>query len=154
MAGPSRGRWLLAAAAVALVAAGGLAVIRATTSSTGLDDRFAELAAADDLITTELDGADVEGGGAITVSWSAGRDELAVEVAGLAPVTDDQTYALWLLPDGEDPVPATLFRPDGDGVVAVGDVADIDPAGWGVTIEPTGGSEQPTSDILFSATVG
>jgi anti-sigma-K factor RskA len=36
-------------------------------------------------------------------------------------------------------------------VRAVADIGDVDAAAWGVTIEPAGGSEAPTSPIVFFA---
>jgi anti-sigma-K factor RskA len=145
----NRTRMVLAVAAAVLVAGGGFALFRSTTGLTGEQDRFAELAATDDVVVTELAGADLDGGGAITITWSPSLDEVAVEIRDLAPVADDETYALWLLSD-DDPVPAALFPADADGLAAFAELDDLDAAGWGISIEPAGGSPQPTTEVLFS----
>jgi hypothetical protein len=44
---------------------------------------------------------------------------------------------------------AGLFNTQSGAVSAVLSVDDLDAAGWGITIEPAAGSEQPTGDILF-----
>jgi hypothetical protein len=38
-------------------------------------------------------------------------------------------------------------------VLDLTEIDDVEPEGWGVTIEPDGGSPQPTSDILFFGTI-
>ena len=53
---------------------------------------------------------------------------------------------------GGEPVPAGLFRPEGGEVRQISDdvdLGDVEPAAWGITIEPAGGSEAPTSEILY-----
>ncbi|HEX2370170.1 MAG TPA: anti-sigma factor [Acidimicrobiia bacterium] len=67
---------------------------------------------------------------------------------GLAAVDEAQTYQAWLIDDGV-PQPAGLFSPtDGEVTFAV----DGDPGtaeAVAVTLEPAGGSPQPTTDILY-----
>ena len=60
-------------------------------------------------------------------------------------------YELWRI-DAAGPDAAGLFDPDDTG--AAGLVAPLDgadPAGWGVTVEPDGGSAQPTPPIVYQA---
>lgn len=52
---------------------------------------------------------------------------------------------------GSSPTPETR-RKDGD-ISAVFDVDEIDGQGWGVTIEPESGSDQPTGPVLFAGTI-
>ncbi|MET0933683.1 MAG: anti-sigma factor, partial [Mycetocola sp.] len=84
-----------------------------------------------------------------TLVWSGELGKSVLIVDGLATLTEDQTYELWYI--GEDgPVSAGTFNTTGsgdswrvlDGAMAAGDAV-------GVTIEPEGGSEQPTSDPLI-----
>ena len=67
---------------------------------------------------------------------------------GLEPVDPSETYQAWLIVDGV-PQPAGLFSPtDGEVVFPV----EGDPGEAGavaVTVEPSGGSPQPTTDILY-----
>jgi anti-sigma-K factor RskA len=69
----------------------------------------------------------------------------------LEAVGDQQTYELWLIPAGGEPQPAGLFVPSGTGAVEVLVEGPIEPGvTLGLTIEPAGGSSQPTGDILFA----
>ena len=84
--------------------------------------------------------------------WSADRDQVALTGRDLPDPGPELIYQLWfLLPDGV--APAGLFRPDDGEVSTVIDVDDIAGAGWGVTIEPAAGSEQPTGEVLFVGTI-
>ena len=67
---------------------------------------------------------------------------------GMAPVDESETYQAWLIEDGV-PQPAGLFSPtDGEVTFAVeGDPGEAEVVA--VTVEPAGGSPQPTSDILY-----
>lgn len=134
------------AAAAALI----LAVVVGATAfdRDGDNDRtpdVAAIAAEPDARLVPLSGE----GGMVSVIWSPGREQVAVVGSDVAAVADDRTYELWLLDDA-GAVPAGLFRPDDDGrVVFVGDIAGA-PTGWGITVEPAGGSPAPTGEILFA----
>jgi anti-sigma-K factor RskA len=67
---------------------------------------------------------------------------------GLPAVDEAQTYQAWLIDDGV-PQPAGLFSPtDGEVTFAVeGDPGTAEAVA--VTLEPAGGSPQPTTDILY-----
>lgn len=105
---------------------------------------------APDAVVTTLDGGEL---GTLQVIWSADRDQVAIVGNGTPQIDDGFVYQLWFLLD-EGVAPAGLFAPDSDGMVRlVLDVDDIDGGGWGVTIEPDGGSEQPTSDVLYVGTI-
>jgi anti-sigma-K factor RskA len=72
-------------------------------------------------------------------------------VAGLSPLQPDQTYQFWLI-RGDKPISAGVFRVDDRGR-AVLPIASDDAVGsfdaMGVSIEPEGGSEQPTGEIVM-----
>ena len=71
-------------------------------------------------------------------------------VSGLAPVDRSEVYELWTI-SGDRATPAGTFRPDAQGgtlQLVLGDLREVD--ALGVTIEPAGGSPQPTGDILIS----
>lgn len=101
-----------------------------------------------DLETVELDlGAAAPG----RFLYSASQDRGVIVADGIADPGARETYELWLIHDGR-PVPAGLFRP-GDGGAAIAEVeAPVRGAELvAVTIEPAGGSERPTGEILASA---
>jgi anti-sigma-K factor RskA len=72
-------------------------------------------------------------------------------IAGLPQLPGDQVYQLWLI-EGETPQSAGTFSVDDGGratvlVEAPRAISDFDAVG--VSIEPTGGSPQPTGDIVL-----
>jgi len=71
--------------------------------------------------------------------------------AGLPEVRADRTFQLWFLEEGADPVSAGTFDASGDLSVLETGVTFEGFAGAAVTIEPAGGSDQPTSDPVISS---
>jgi anti-sigma-K factor RskA len=138
--------WLAAAAAVMLIAAGGVFV--ATRNDDASDDSaIAAVLDADDVTTRTLEGSL---GATLELAYSADEGAMVVTGDDVPAVGDDETYQLWMVDDSGS-VPAATFRPDDSGHVAVR--VDGDPSGLvvGVTLEPSGGSEQPTLPMLASA---
>jgi len=135
---------LAAAAAVVLIAIGGLVV--ATRNDTS-NDPIAAVLDADDVTTRSLEGSL---GNTLEVAYSADEGAMVVTGDDVPAVDDDETYQLWIV-DEAGAVPAGTFRPDASGHVGVR--VDADPSGSvvGVTLEPSGGSEQPTLPMLASA---
>jgi anti-sigma-K factor RskA len=135
------GRWLGAVAAVVVL-------VVAVTFSLRDPDPIAQVLAADDLATVEIRGSAV---GTATFRYSDELDRGVFSSDRLEAVGDQQTYELWLIPAGGDPQPAGLFVPSGTGAVEVLVEGPIEPGvTLGLTIEPAGGSSQPTGDILFA----
>ena len=68
----------------------------------------------------------------------------------LPAIGTNEIYEIWLI--GESgPVPSGLFAPDDDGKAQVL-VEGVAPGQLiGVTVEPAGGSPQPTGEILLLA---
>lgn len=135
---------LVAAAAVVVFLVATVAVVRSSSDPTTVD----ELIAAPDAVITELEGD----GGAVTVVWSASEERVAVVASGLADPGPEQTYELWMVVE-DGVVPAGLFVPSDGAVGQVIEVDDNRPGGWGITIEPATGSDQPTGEILFTGTI-
>lgn len=134
---------LAAAAAIVLVAVGSVAVLR--DRGGGGEAEVVDLLAAPDARLATLEGET----GTLRVVWSAARDQVAVVGDGLADPGPGRTYALWFLVD-DGVTPAGLFEPGSGGAIRqVVDVADIDGLGFGVSIEPDGGSPQPTGEVLY-----
>lgn len=81
-------------------------------------------------------------------------DGRAVLVAENLPSTPEgEVYETWLMHD-DIPEPAGLFEPGDGGDAAAPIEGSIDEAdAVAVTVEPSGGSPAPTSDILMTATL-
>lgn len=132
---------LAVAAAVALIAVGAI-VIAGQRGGPGVDD----VIAAPDALVTQLEGE----AGSVRIVWSAERDQVAVLADGVGQPEIGFVYELWAIVGGT-PTPAGLFEAD-DGVIRdVVDIDDVAAEAWGITIEPEGGSDAPTSEILYYA---
>lgn len=108
-----------------------------------------EVLAARDARVTTLEPTPDGVGGTFQIVWSAERDQVAVLGSDLPDPGPGRVYELWAIV-GDRPVPAGLFDPDDGTLRAAADVV-VDPAAWGVTVEPAAGSESPTTPILFFA---
>ena len=119
------------------------------TAPAGEDAPVVAVLGAEDLQTVELDL-----GGAVPARflYSSTLDRAVLVTRGLPDPGARETYELWLMHDG-DPVPAGLFRPQDDAGAAVTEVdAPVRGAdSVAVTVEPAGGSEKPTGEVLASA---
>lgn len=147
-------RWLLgvvgAAAGVLAIAVVGLGVAVAS-----LGERLGQMEAAAGQLTDVLTAVDAEtvsvavDGTVVSIVMSPRRGEAVVLVDGMAPAPDDHAYELWMIHD-DVRVPAGVFDVDERGRatrVVTGDMATV--TAIGVTVEPAGGSPQPTSDPVM-----
>ncbi len=73
-------------------------------------------------------------------------DRAVLLVAGMPDAPADHGYQLWLI-EGEDVRPAGMLDDREGAVVMVDGLDGAD--GIGVTVEPTGGSDQPTTDPVM-----
>jgi anti-sigma-K factor RskA len=138
----------VAAAAVMIVVALAMGVVArgALTERDRAEELLAVLAAVDATVV-QLEPAEVPG--TVRVVWSSSQGAAVVVGADLPHPGDDQTYELWALA-ADGPRSAGLFIPDDGGRVERRVSLPADPeAGWGITIEPDGGSPQPTGAILY-----
>jgi len=71
-----------------------------------------------------------------------------ISVSGLAAAPQGKTYEAWVIPAGHAPRPAGLFSRSTSGMSLRGNVPRH--AVVAVTLEPTGGSDQPTTAPIFS----
>lgn len=137
---------LLVAAAVVLLAVGGTLWLRpwAGDEPTGEMTATEQVLEADDAarFTQRFD----DGSRAtVVVSRSEGRAVVLTEAMPLAPT--GKVYELWLQTPKGTMEPAGLMPDDGDATVLLdGDASDA--TGVGITLEPDGGSAQPTSDPI------
>jgi len=139
---------ILAAAAALVLLAGVVAVTLPSNDSLSFDD----VAGSPDAVITNLDPIGDDQTGNLQVIWSNDLDGVAVIGSNLADPGADNVYALWFLID-DGVVPAGLFQPENRSISEVLDVADLATNGWGITIEPAGGSAQPTTPVIFAGTI-
>lgn len=114
------------------------------------DDQLASLLAPGAITVAlgDLTGEHPDAQGALTIDPASGEGMLSV--ANLPPLTADQTYQAWLIVEGT-PVSAGTFQVDASGS-ASHSVSGAQPGAFdavGVSIEPVGGSEQPTPDQII-----
>ncbi|WP_378146244.1 anti-sigma factor [Cnuibacter sp. UC19_7] len=135
------------AAAAALLLGGGVVGSAITTS---VSDTSAVTASAEQLaaITSAPDSksarSTMEDGSSATVVWSESMGRSAVLVDGLSALPSDRTYEAWYV--GADQVVAAGTFQAGDSTTwHVLDGTMTQGAAIAVTVEPAGGSDQPTS---------
>ncbi len=136
----SRSLLALAAAALAVATAGGIAIdqYRDKTSAIQANDRIAAVLAEPDARTVH--GA-VTGGGEATVVMSSRADAAVVVLRDLPKLPANRTWQLWLIDRSQTAHSVGLAAGDLTKVVngsVTGKIA------FGLTIEPTGGSPKPT----------
>jgi len=138
-------RWLAAGVAAVVLAAATVAGVTAMRDEHRISQDQAsghELAAVLSAPDVVMLTAKVTGGGKATVLMSHHMRALVFAAAGLPPLPAAKGYELWLIgPSGSRPqgmLPAGVARP-----VMVAGLANGDQVG--VTVEPRGGSAQPTA---------
>jgi anti-sigma-K factor RskA len=145
------GRLVLAACVAAAVGFGGVALWQHQEARDARSeaqrvrqqsDRLADILAAPDARTVT---GTAEGGAKATVVVSRTENSAVFLASGLPELPSGKTYQLWF-DDGGTMRPAGLVRHDGASVMQ-GAVDDAQ--GMGVTVEPAGGSPQPTTTPLM-----
>lgn len=143
---PRYGRRLLAAAAAVVAVAGGGAVLWQQTagpdgSRVSVVDRVLQAADAERVTVELTDGASAS----VVRSVSEGRAVLLTRDMPAPP--DGKVYELWLQTPAGVMVPAGLMEQPGSRPVPLdGDATHA--TAVGITIEPEGGSESPTTDPI------
>ncbi len=143
------GRLLTAAAAIVLIGIGAFAVGRQSNSDDGYPAAAEAVLARPDARITTLDGT---GTGTFRVAWSASANQIVVMGDGLADPGDGKAYELWLIDDAGAHAVRLLDRADGAQVRRVISI-DGSPTQWAITVEPEGGVDKATGDIIFSGAV-
>ncbi|WP_353807519.1 anti-sigma factor [Agromyces sp. SYSU T00194] len=150
----ARDRWgIRAVTAVASVAAAGALLVAGIALGGGFsgsavspESVVAEISAAPDAQRQSVPLAD---GATATLVWSDELDRTALLVDELPALGGDQTYEAWVITEAGIAA-AGLFDAGADGVTV--HLIDGAPAGAtiGVTVEPAGGSDQPTTDPIIA----
>ena len=143
---PGQALWQAVAAACALVAlvvsAWGYSQHReAQRAASGRDAVLQSLLNAPDVRATTT--AMRQGQG--TLIYSRSERRLVLIGRGMPTLPENQTYQLWLMTETGAPVSGGVFRPDQAGNVEVPASGNLDGVDqMGVSVEPAGGSAQPT----------
>jgi anti-sigma-K factor RskA len=152
-AGRAPSTWIAAAAAAALIAIAAVLGAVAINLNNELREQRAQSAEVRQVLAAPdaraLSGGVGSGGrGSVVYSEEAGR---AVFVAtGLPAPPSGQTYQAWYV-DGDNPRSAGVFQPDSSGDVTQVLEGDLGAAqAVAFTVEPAGGSTQPTSDPVLA----
>lgn len=133
---------LAAAAAAAVIAVGGAVVVAepwSDDSSQGQLTAAEQVRAADDAETYQQT---LDDGAVATVIRSRSLNRAVLITDDMPPAPEGKVYALWLNHDGVGMVAAGLMENGQHEVVLEGDPATA--VGFGITVEPDGGSERPT----------
>ncbi|MEO7349757.1 MAG: anti-sigma factor [Terrimesophilobacter sp.] len=146
---------LTSAAAAVLLFVGGTVVGGAVVggqvlSPTSLDAEAQSLATLTAAVDLQLASTAIEGGGEATLVWSLEQRKSAILVNDLPPLPEGKTYQLWYIGE-RGAIPAGTFEttPSAtswrvlDGQMSEGDAL-------GVTVEPSCGSEQPTTTPIVT----
>lgn len=147
---PTRNVWwrrgLVGATALLLVAVGAVGGLLLDTRSD-----LSEARALTDAIVTAAPGVELNGRDADRAKVLTQGEETLFVATGMEDAPSERTYQLWFIDDGT-PVSAGTFVPkDGVAVLRVPRAFESDSAA-AVTVEPLGGSPEPTSDpVLISA---
>lgn len=143
-------RWLVAGAAAAAIAVG--AVVVSQWPEDAADPRIAavqEVLDASDAVhsTTTVDNT------TITVVTASSLERAVLLTEDLAEAPEGSDYQMWFVHDDGTAVSAGLMPRDTDSGDSSEVVLEGDPEGAtavGITLEPAGGSEQPTSDPIVA----
>jgi anti-sigma-K factor RskA len=139
---PGRWRtWLAAAAAAVVVAGGGAIAVDALNDDPPAPSAVERVLEAEDARTATVETAN---GGTLTVGVSPSRDEMAVDTSGLPDPGEGRVYQIWAV-HGEEMVSAAVLE-DVEAGAAMGMPGEDTQVA--LTVEPAGGSEQPTSDPI------
>jgi anti-sigma-K factor RskA len=153
----ARQRWFTRPAALAAgVAAAAVLVFGGVQLSTGLSHQPANVAVGDPSMSQILaasdvqhTAADIRTGGSATLYWSNKLGRSAVVLNGVSSLPSNKTYQLWYI-NGSKIASAGTVNASSNGVTQVlqGDLKAGDVVG--ITVEPTGGSNQPTTKPIVT----
>jgi anti-sigma-K factor RskA len=145
---PSRLPYLIAAAAV-LLALGfggwGLQSHQDAQQATDQQTQIIQLLGARDVHTVTGTGP---GGSSGTVVLSRASEKALFVANGMPALSGNKVYELWTITD--TPVPAGTFRPGSNVTLVTLPAAALSANQIAVTVEPQGGSDQPTTTPVMS----
>ncbi len=133
-----------AAAAVVLIAGAVIGIGWSGPNGWGAQRDMAAIAEAPDAQSQTLE---VPGGGEVTLVSSAEQARSGVVVEGLPELADDQTYELWYIDDA-GAASAGTFDVAGAETWRVLEGSFMPGVVVGITVEPAGGSPEPTTEPI------
>ncbi|WP_328904182.1 anti-sigma factor [Streptomyces sp. NBC_00441] len=95
----------------------------------------------------KLENQEMRDGGTVTVAFSRSENAATLAVSGLPPLAGDKTYEAWFIEDGE-PVPAGLLGSSPAQGLTLLDGPVGDATAVALSVEPSGGSPQPSTEPL------
>jgi anti-sigma-K factor RskA len=131
---------VVGSAAAAVVLAVGLGVTQPWADDLGPAEQVMQ---ADDAISASIDLAD---GATATVVHSDSLDSSVISTEDMPPPPDGSVYQLWYAEDGSFTSAGLMGEGSEQTVQLEGDSRAAD--GVGITVEPDGGSQQPTSEPI------
>ena len=134
-----RRSFLVAAAAAVVIAVGGGLVATQPWDDSRPTETEQVMAASDARSVT----ARVEGGGKVTVVRSNEMNEAVLVADGVPPAPSGKVYQVWFQNSAGSMVSAGLMPSDAHSMLLAGDSRTA--RAVGITVEPAGGSESPTS---------
>jgi anti-sigma-K factor RskA len=138
-------RWtprLLAAAAALVLVAGGAIGLSQIQQDDGpsLEAGVSQVFEAPDARSVEVETSH----GPLRVATSQSEGEMAVDTRDLVPLDREHVYQVWTVVEGE-PIPVVVLeKPDAGAHMGMPDPGTE----VAITVEPAGGSEQPTTDPI------
>lgn len=143
--------WMAAAAAGAVLFTGGFGLGRQqapTQAASGVSDDMAAIVAVASAADAHVLPVDIMGTTSRVVS-SGEMDKSVFLASGLPTPAKGMCYQVWAVTDDGQMISAGAFTPDAAGHIAVvleGGAAGVDR--FVITMEPPGGSEHPSGDML------
>lgn len=138
-------RWLtglaVAAAAIVIAGVGAFGIRNVLDDDPELGQNVAQVFDAEDVRTATVETAN---GGRLTVAVSKGLDEMAVDTRELPELDDQRVYQIWAVHGDEMVSAAILSDPQSGAAMGMPNAATE----VALTIEPSGGSEQPTTEPI------
>ncbi len=134
-------RWAMSLAAAALVVIAGVVGIQAMQDDAEPAPLAAPAAEVFSAVDVETAAVPTSNGGTLRVAVSPQRDEMAVDTRDLPNPGEGRVYQLWTGHDGRLTSVGTLGTADTGAAMGMPPGGDI----VAVTIEPSGGSSQPTT---------
>ncbi|MCU1547213.1 MAG: anti-sigma factor [Arthrobacter sp.] len=140
--------WLVGVAAAAVIALGGVGVGAYVANQ---NDPVSQVLQASDVKQATVE---VSGGGKAILAVSPSKDAVVVQMDGVPAPPAGKVYQMWLIPkDGSAPTSQGLMDAEALSKPAV--VKGIrTAASLGITVEPAGGSQVPTTPTVAAASLG
>lgn len=143
-----RERWIAAAVVLVAAAVPSVLAVEQGRRAEQAEERIVAVEQALAEPGAELVSGDVAGGGRAVAVVGAGAAVFAAD--GLAELSADEVYQLWVIGEGGAESAGVLVVDDGR---ASTELAEVPPgAVLAMTVEPAGGSPQPTSDPIVAIT--